>query len=308
MKRLEEFRIYYNQTIHPELIRMERRRRRLLRLLLFSALIVIGLIIFEIYLNLLLVTLLLFIPLAVYMFYLVYRIREFVQTFKPNVMNLVLDFIDDGPNRGTLSYQAEGKLSKEQFLDSRIFVSPAPYYQGEDYIAGRVGEMDFELCELDVREVSPVVNRLNFVFKGVFLYAIFPEETEGEIIVWPREYQQYHTRAIREFTWAGAVNVDHEILNERFRQKFLTYATEETHVISILTAPMQEAIVQYMEQTGKEIYVSFLDQEIYIAVTEPKDILEPHILRSNLSFELVREFFEDVSLLLHIVEQFDQTH
>lgn len=308
MKRLEEFRIYYNQSIHPELMRMERRRRRLLRLFFFSALIVIGLIIFEIYLNLLVVTLLLFIPITIYIFYLLYRIREFVQTFKPNVMNLVLDFIDDGPNRGTLSYRAEGKLSKEQFLSSRIFITKAPYYEGEDYISGRVGEMDFELCELDVREISPVMNRLNFVFKGVFLYAIFPEETEGEIIVWPRAFQQYHTKAIREFTWGGAVNVDHEILDDRFREKFLTYATEDTYVAGILTEPMQEAIVRYMEQTGKEIYVSFLDQEIYIAVTEPKDILEPRIFQSNLSFELVREFFEDVNLLLHIVEQFDQAH
>ena len=41
---------------------------------------------------------------------------------------------------------------------------------------------------------------------------------------------------------------------------------------------------------------------------EEKDILEPYILRSNLSFELVREFFEAVNLLLQIVEEFDKTH
>ena len=71
---------------------------------------------------------------------------------------------------------------------------------------------------------------------------------------------------------------------------------------------MQEAVVDYMDQTNKEIYLAFHDQELYIAVTEPRDILEPYLFRSNLSFELVREFFEDVNLLLLIVEEFDKTH
>jgi hypothetical protein len=308
MKRLEEFRIYYNKTIYPELMRLERRRRRLLRLLLFSVLILGGVVVFQLYLRILVISLVLMIPVAVYMAYLLFRIREFIRTFKPNVMNLVLDFIDDGPNRGTLHYAPERMLEKDRFLSSRLFVTPAPFYEGEDYINGRVGEMNFELCELDVREISPVLNRLNTIFKGAFLYAIFPEETEGTIAIWPREQRQFHTRSIREFTWMGGKNVDYEIMNNLFRQIFLTYATEDTHVAGILTEPMQEALVQYVDQTGKDIYVSFFDQEIYIAVTEEKDILEPYILRSNLSFELVREFFEDVNLLLQIVEEFDRTH
>lgn len=308
MKRLEEFRIYYNKTIYPELMRMERRRRRLLRLLLFSLLVLTGVVVFQLYIRILVISLVLMIPVAIYMAFLLFRIREFVRTFKPNVMNLVLDFIDDGPNRGTLSYDSERSLEKERFLSSRLFVTPAPYYEGEDYISGRVGEMNFELCELDVREISPVLNRLNIIFKGVFLYALFPEETEGAIVVWPREQQQFHTRSIREFTWEGGENVDFEIMNPRFREYFLTYATEDTHVAGILTEPMQEALVQYVDQTDKDIFISFFDQEVYIAVTEEKDILEPYIFRSNLSFELVREFFEDVNLLLEIVEEFDKTH
>ncbi len=308
MKQLEEFRIYYNKTIHPELMRMERHRQRLLRLIVFSVLLLAALVIFQFYIGILFLSLLLMIPVVAYLFYLLYRVREFIQTFKPNVMNLVLDFIDDGLNRGTLSYEAQRKIDKRRFLSSRIFVTPAPYYEGEDFITGKVGEMDFQLCELDVREISPIATRLDFVFKGVFLYAYFPEEAEGEIIAWPRAYKHYHTRSIRDFTWHGAYNVDHEILHDPFRQRFITFATEGTHVASLLTEPMQEAVVDYMDQTNKEIYLAFHDQELYIAVTEPRDILEPYLFRSNLSFELVREFFEDVNLLLLIVEEFDKTH
>jgi hypothetical protein len=308
MKQLDEFRIYYNKTIHPELLRMERLRIRLIRLLFFSILMLIGIIILEIYLQLFIVTLFLSIPIALLIAYLTYRIRKFKRTFKPNVMNLILDFIDDGLNRGTLIYDQNKSISRETFFASGLFVSKAPFYKGEDFISGKVGEMDFELSELDIRHVSPVSNKLDQVFKGVFLHAFFPEETEGEIKIWPRDRFQHYSRAVKAFTWNDGINVDYEIMNDWFRSQFVTYALPDTHVIGILSDPMQEALASYVYETGKELFMAFSDQDIYVAVTEEKDLLEPYILRSNLSFELVREFFEDVQLLLRIIEDFDQTH
>ena len=44
---------------------------------------------------------------------------------------------------------------------------------------------------------------------------------------------------------------------------------------------------------------------MFLAVTEPKDLLEPNVFQSNVSFELVREFFEDLQLLLSVLEDMD---
>lgn len=308
MDRLREFRKYYNQTIHPELMRLEHLRLRLVRLLFFSALLLLAVIFLEFYINIFLITLVLLIPLTLYLVYLFYQIRKFQLTFKPRVMDLILDFISEGLNYEELQYDSKKAISKERFLQSDLFVTPAQVYHGEDYISGKVGETPFELCELNVRETSPVKAGLKYVFKGIFLYAVFPEETEGSLRLWPREARQFLTRSIREYTWNGGVNVDHEMLNPKFRQLFMAYALPDTHVVGIMSEPMQEAIVRYIELTGKEIYLSFMDREIYAAITEPKDILEPSIFRSNLSFDLVREFFEDIHLAISIVRDFDQMH
>ena len=308
---MEEFRIFYNHTIHPELLRMERGRIRLLRLLFFSTLFMIGVIFFEFYLNILALTLLLAIPLGAYISYLLYRIQRFRLTFKPNVVSLILDFIDDGMNfdpAHPLKYDPKKLIEKEQFQKSKIFATKAPYYTGEDFISGRIGEMDFEMSELHVKELSPVANRLDEVFRGVFMHATFPEDARGRVIIWPRRLRQYHTKAIKDFTWNKGQNQDEEVNNPKFRELFLTYATEDTHVEGILSEPMQEAIVKYCAATGKDLFMSFIDKEIYAAVSEDKDILEPYLFRSNLSFELVRQFFEDINLLLRIAEDFDQTH
>ena len=311
MKRLEEFRQYYNHTIHPELMRLERKRLRLLRLMFFSAIILAGIILFEFYMNILVLTLVLSIPIGLYIFYIFYRIREFRLTFKPQVMNLILDFIDDGMNydpEHPLVYDAKKKISKGLFLESQIFPKNMDVYSGEDYIVGRVGEMDFEMSELNVKALSKVSSGYTQIFRGVFMHATFPEVARGRVIIWPRHLRQHFTRSIKNFHWEGGINVDHEILNRDFKKVFLTYATEETHLVSILSEPMQDAILRYRAQTQKDIFMSFQDREIYAAISEDKDLLEPNIWRSNLNFPLIREFFEDIHLLLRIAEDFDQTH
>lgn len=308
MKRQDQFRIFYNHTIHPELMRLERLRLRLLGLILLSALVLAGLFTVEAFIGEMVVMLWFAIPIAVYIVYLTFRVRRFVQKFKPRIMNLVLDFIDDAPNLGELKYDANRDIPKDIFLQSKLFATNAPVYSGEDSIWGKVGEMDFHLCELKVQELSPVRSGLDLVFKGIFLHAIFSEDTHGQVIIWPRKHRQFLTREVKAFTWEGGENADKEILNEDFKEIFMTYATKATHVAGILSEPMQEAIVRYHRLTGKDIYLSFTEKDIYLAVTEPRDILEPYLFQSNVSFELVRGYAEDIQLLLGIVEDFDKTH
>jgi hypothetical protein len=54
------------------------------------------------------------------------------------------------------------------------------------------------------------------------------------------------------------------------------------------------------------LYFSFQDQDFFVAITQPKDLLEPYILRSNLSFDLVLEFMHDITSILQLVHDFDQ--
>jgi hypothetical protein len=309
MERLEEFRFFYNHTIYPELLRMERRRLRLVALLIFSVLLLAGMIAFELYLNIWVLTLALTVPHIFFIAYLIYQIQRFRNTFKPNVVELLLDFIDDAPNFDAnfpLEYAPQAGMSKAEFLESGLFVTPAQYYTAEDTIRGRIGEISFELCELDVKEISPVRNDLDEVFKGIYLRARFTAKIRGHMIVWPRSRRKYLTQAIKRFTAQKGRDVNHEINNFAFQQLYVTYATPTTHVEGVLPPTMQEAIVQYHYDTGKDIYFAIHDQDFFVAITEPKDLLEPYILRSNLSYDLVLEFMRDINLVLRIVHEFDQ--
>ena len=304
MERLHEFRLFYNHTLHPELLRMERKRKRLLSLLALSTIFLFLIIALQFYVHIVAVTLILLILVGFYIAYLVYKIQEFKITFKPNIVRLILDFIDDDINYGTLSYEADKKIPKKDFLKSELFATDAPFYEGEDFIKGSYREMTFELCELNVKEFSKVRNRLNYIFKGIFLQGVYSENKSGRIIVLPRDYQQYQARTVKTFYAKGGKSVD-GLLKRSFDDTFITLASKGTNVEQVLSHEMQVALLNYREKTEKEIYVSFINNKVYVAVTEPKNILEPELFYSNVSFDLVREFFEELQLLLSIFEDLD---
>lgn len=207
-----------------------------------------------------------------------------------------------------MTYDAKKYIPLETFMASRIFGATPAFYEGEDYIEGRVDEVEFELSELNVKEFSRVRNRLNYVFQGVFLHAELKQPLNGTVVILPRKFRQYLTRTMKYLNLSSAADMDGFIKNQAFREMFLTYATINVKIGEILPDYLQEVFVDYVKRTEKQVYVSFRGKHIFIAITNPKDILEPHLFQSNVSFDLIKEFFEDIQTVVSLVEDFDNHH
>ena len=307
--RLQEFNQYYNHTIHPELVRLERQRKRFIRLLLISAVLLAGVVTFEIVIDELLLTLAMMIPIGLYVVYLLYRFRHFRQQFKPQVVNLILDFLDDGPNYGELSYMPEKNIPTGAFVGSKLFdlpTNPQDYsYDGEDYIEGKIGTMNFGMSELRVKKKSQVRNRLNYVFSGVFLVSELTGKHKGAVLLWPREFKQYLTRELKLIDREGGKAVAGMLQVKGFNERFIVRATRESAVRKLLNDEIQKSILEYRNQTDKPIYLSIIGNQVFVAITEHRDLLEPSLWQSNLSYDLVREFFADINASLELVRRLD---
>lgn len=303
----DKFRIYYNHTIHPELVRLDRKRQRLIRLLFFAVLLLVGVIVFEIYVRIFLLSLFLLLILGVYIAYVLYRMRAFIREFKPHVVKLVLDFIDDDPLMGDLQYEPKGKIPLRRFLRSGIFSTVPAVYEGEDYITGRIGDIEFELCELLVREFSRVRARLDDVFKGIFIHAVFRHAAKGRLLVLPKDEMHLLIDSVREFVASGGQCLDdHYIRDEQFRERFTVYGSRDVRLSALLPVELRDFLAGYRPES--KVYLSIINQHIFVAIANDKDILEPRILQSNVSFELVREFYEDIYSGLQMVYAIDVSH
>jgi hypothetical protein len=304
-----DFRLFYNQTIHPELQHLEHRRRRLVRLLGLSGLLLLFVLALQIYLSIFVVTLLLFLAVGCWIAYLGFRVQVFYKEFKPRVVTLLLDFIDNDVNFSFEKYDPKGLIPAHRFFESNIFTH-ADEYVGEDLIRGQVRETPFEVCELRVLEFSAVRNRLDRVFKGIFLIADYQRwDLHGGVLVLPDAYRKYMSRSERAFHLKGGRRVKDNMLPE-FEAFFDTYATPDVRVKDVMSPEMQRKILQFRSRFQevnrmKEIYFSIIGDKIYLALSQDKDLLEPSLWQSNVSFEVVREFYDDLRLLLDVVLDVD---
>lgn len=304
--RIDELRIYYNTHIRAELMRMERERKRMLGGIIGSLLALLALLLVFLLIEAGFVVVLLALPVLFYIGTLYFRVERFRHVFKEAVVNLVLDFMQQQPNVEQLSYDSKKMVAQDRFIRSDLFQGSRVNYKGEDYIKGIVGEMVFEMSELYVQEISLGSNRLNIVFSGVFLHGLFNEPTDGHVVVWPREQGRFQRASIREFVASGGIDASIEIQHSGFREHFAVYATRGTVVHRILTEPMQEALLDFVETTGHELYFSVYNQDVFAAIQHERDLLEPFFFKSNISFALIREFYADVVLMLSIIQRFDQ--
>ncbi len=309
MNAYHDFRLFYNQNIHPELLHLEQRRRRLVRLLGFSLLLMAGVLAFQVYIDIFAFTLLLLIPVAIWVSYLGFRIRVFFKEFKPRIVGLLLDFIDNDVNFTFEGYKPEGFIAKKDFFESRIFTT-ADDYAGEDLIRGQVRETPFEVCELRVREFSPTRNKLDYIFRGIFLIGDYKRwDLHGGVLMLPDAYRKYLSRSERAFHLVGGRRVRDNLLPE-FEAFFDTYATPDIRIQDVISTDMQRVILEFRQQfqkvnRQKEIYLSIIGDKIYLALTQDKDLLEPSLFASNANFETVVEFYQDLRLLLEVVLDVD---
>ena len=306
MNQKEDFRRFYNHTIHPEMMRLDRQRVRLLWLLAFSILLILIVLVFAARLQILPLSLALMFPIGVYIGYLYRQIRKFQNTFKPHVVRLILDFIDNDANFGTLHYAEGQSIAIGHFYNSNLFSDDIIEYRGEDYITGIIGELSFQMCELEARTFARVRSRIDTTFRGIFLHAQFHNrEARGKLIALPRANKSHEIRTIKNFVKLGAKEVPASEQMPEFQAVFITYATDDAPVHSVLSLEMQEAILDYRDDTNSDVYLSFIGNDFYVAVSEPNDLLEPFLFQSNVSFDLAREFHDKLRLLMSIVRDFD---
>lgn len=295
------FRVYFNNHLHSLLQQLERERKWLLALI-GIAILAFGGALWIIY-DMGIPALTLFIALVFVAIgtLLMYRLRVFKNRFKPRVLPVILGFIDP-----EFKYYSGEYIAWDTVKRSGLIGVTPQIYRGEDYIKGQIGEVLFEMCELDVRHPSNVLNRMDELFRGIFLHATFEYNFKGRIFVLPREDVQNQSRTIKAITKTGGTHI--RTLGEEFDKYFIAYADKDTGWQHLLTPAMIEGFIRHRKRTKKRLWVSFVTGHFYAGVEQPYDLLEPNIFSSNVDFELAWEYLQDLQIMTNFVRDFDVAH
>jgi hypothetical protein len=302
---LTEFRKYYNHSIHPELLRSENKRRQLLGWLAVVVLFLSGLLYVQRSLDLWFLTAFLTLPVILYLFWWGTQLRKFVKGFKPGIISLLLDFIDNSLSYGDLKYEVGQRIDRSLFDDSRLFLQQKAVYSGEDFISGTFGDVRFQLSELNVKGFSPVKNEMAQVFQGLFLVAWSSLSLQGRVWMIPRSQTALLGHTMKGIALAKGKPVDSKGLLAAFEAEYSVWATAAVDTAEVINEQLQRELLAYRAIWQKPVLFSMHDQKIFVAVPVAENLLEPNIFTTNVSFATISTYYQDLKGILKMAELVD---
>ena len=304
MKTLEEFRKFYDTTLLHDLRSLEQDRRRLARNLAIAAAIIL------LPLLILALTLLrqagpaaafpLIAALIIFGFVAYFLSRTFTIQFKQSVITPIVHFVD--PN---LIYRPTDRIPKTLFIASKIFTTEPNRYKGDDRVSGRVGETAVDFSEVKAeRETGSGKNRRRYtIFKGLFFIADFNKNFLGRTLVLPDTAEKLfgHVGQMMQ-SWNLTRDDLVKLEDPEFEQLFVVYSTDQIEARYILSTSLMARIVDFRKKTGRDIYISFLNSSVVVAIPYDRQLFEPKLFTTLLDYDVICEYFDDIRLAVGIVE------
>ncbi len=298
------FRLFYNQTIHPELQRIEIRRKRLIILLFISIFIGAVLILLGVYIQSFLIILYILLGIGILIIYLIYRMRKFKKHFKPKIVELILQYLNQEMSYSNLVYHPYQTVEIQKILDSELFQESLDNFQGEDYISGTVGNSPFEFCELEIASESKIRPTMIPLFKGLFTIAVLPFSINDHLVIIPKEEKVFLSKTIKHFHRIGLKNVKLDKKDKNFNDSFLVFSNYDYTFNKIMANPIKQKLIQKLENDTFS-YLVIKNNLLYLALSQEKDILEPRLWKTNIDFKLIQSFIEDIQSMFDLIIDFD---
>jgi hypothetical protein len=294
----------------PELTVLEKERKTIVRKLVMSAVMGIAIVIIFFlwgYYKNIQQPFLILVPVAILWYFFSFKKHVFmdgygyIPTFKNSIIARIVKFVDEN-----LNYSASGCIDESYFTRSNIFNIDHDIYVGNDYICGKIGETEIKFSELfSAFNVSVKGGKYTHViFKGLFFVADFNKTFTGRIVVLPDEAERllgHLGSQLQSKSRDGSQIVRLE--DSEFEKYFVVYGDDQITARYVLSINLMNRIVDFRKKAGKNIYLSFVNSRIYLAIPYSKNLFEPRLYKTLLDFKPVQEYFENIQFALGIVDE-----
>jgi uncharacterized protein DUF3137 len=304
MRSKEEFVQFYNTTLSHQLGLLEQERKQYFKnivksdILLIFALITpvlfFALIFHKILYELIVPLLLIFI--IARSFIGKQRYKNYVKFFKTNIIECIVNFLDSN-----LTYFPNQKIAESDFKASKIFKDYHNRYYGDDLVTGHIGNTDIQFSEIEAFYHAKQLNDL--VFKGLFFIGDFHKEFLGETFILPDLSEKHIGYLSQVFQ---SLNKYHgqlvKLEDPEFERQFAVYSSDQIESRYILSTSLIKRITDFQRKANKKILLSFVGSKIFMAVPYDKNLFEPRVNKTLLDYNTIERYFEDLQLMIGIVE------
>jgi hypothetical protein len=233
--------------------------------------------------------------------------KGYASEFKAQVIARIVKFLDPG-----LNYQPTASIGMSDYLASGIFRAKPDRYRGDDLVTGTLGKTKIAFSELHSEYKTTTHSssggtqtQWHTIFKGLFFIADFNKHFKGETFVLPDLAQRTFGNVLGNLfqSWNKARGQLVKMEDARFEKQFVVYGADQIEARYILSTSLMNRISDYRERTGKNIYLSFVNDRINVAISYSKNLFEPKIFKTLLDFGIIKEYYEDLACAAGLVEE-----
>ena len=225
--------------------------------------------------------------------------------FKKNYKNLIVEPLLKKVYP-EISFNPNEKIPQYHFNKSDLFRTKYDRYLGEDLIEGEIEDIEFQCSELDVSKIegSGKNRRRVTIFKGLYTIGSFNKHFKGHTVVLPDIASNIFGSLIGQ--WLQSKNILRNNLvkmdNIKFEKEFVVYSTDEIEARYILTPAMMNRILIYKKiLRNKKIAISFVEQNIHIAIHTTKNHFEPTYFTSLYNKKNMIDYLQSIDMIVSFI-------
>ncbi len=133
------------------------------------------------------------------------------------------------------------------------------------------------------------------IFRGLFFIAKFSKNFENRTFILPNSF----TNKITPQSWRGQII---KLEDPEFNRIFSVYGDSQLESRYLLSTNLMNRLVQFQKKARRNVYISFIEGHVCIAIRYYHNLFEPKLFTSMLSFAPLREYFENLQLMIAIVQ------
>ena len=237
-------------------------------------------------------------------YFMLSREIRWAKDFKTTIIPRLLERIEP-----SLDYSPEGQIDSRVFHQSCLYEFSQMYdYDGEDFVTGNLAGVSVSFCELRVTSGGSK-NGTTTHFRGMFLVAQVKIEIDDPVWLLPPDYVRRKDKlGLTGRMLSGVLDRMNQregekitIEDEEFMKCYSVVTEKEDAAARILSKDLRQKLIDLQSRSGKEVRVSFQNNQIAVALSTDGGHFEPHLTESALSYKVARRFAEDVSHALRVI-------
>ncbi len=215
-----------------------------------------------------------------------------------NLATININSLNNHPSKNIFN------LNKKQGIKSSftiILVLALQLVKGIPYLLNRIIQgkaIDFQRFQIETLKNK---NYHTQVFKGLFLAAKHKKLSKALTIIKPK---------LSEKKINSLYNGKKKVIqfeDAEFDYLFTIYSDNQQAAKKTLSTNLIEKLLRFRKKNNnKNLYLSFVDNTIYIAIEYPEGIFELSLFKSLLKFAPIIKYFEAIQLMLEIVGELEK--